>query len=261
MQPSRVCEGFRLDLYDTRPEFWNEAVERRCEADDCRKLYGEGCDPCRKPGECCVPLAVIADFIPGRKVLAEQICVKGYRRELPSVDTLDRVLRCVLDKLPAMELTRIDDFNWEHGQRYLCREFISDYVSSHEHPRGFRIRFTDKVRSRAIDSRSFQAYAIFHSEDRAQPRHMEYVPIEEIHKDEEATDWCRLVIDRNYAIQRLDGRDFDLFVVLRCDVISDLHGLAVDGNFLNASLPTGDMVPGGTFESWIEVRSRRADRF
>ena len=84
LQPNRVCEGFRLELYDVKPEFWNEAVERRCEANDCRELYGDGCEPCRKPRNCCVPLAVIVDFVPGRKVLAEQIRVKGHRRELPS---------------------------------------------------------------------------------------------------------------------------------------------------------------------------------
>ena len=260
LQPNRVCEGFRLELYDERPEFWNEAVERRCEVNDCRELYGDGCEPCRKPDNCCVPLAVIVDFVPGRKVHAEQIRMRGHRRELPSTETLDNVLRCVLDKLPASDLTRIDDMNWEHDGRYLCREFISDFVSSHDHPRGFRIRFTDRVRSRAIDSRSFQAYVIFRHEDPALPRQIEYVPFDEIHKDEDETDWCRLSISRDYAIQRLDGRDFDLFVVLRCDVITDLHGVAVDGNFLGASLPTGDRVPGGTFESWIQVRSRRADR-
>jgi hypothetical protein len=260
LQPNRICEGFRLELYEERPEYWIEAVERRCEEDDCRELYGDGCEPCREPRARCVPLAVIVDFVPGRKVLAEQIRIRGHRRVLRSTETLDDVLRCILDKLPAADLTRIDDMNWEHDGRYLCREFISDFVSSHEHTRGFRIRFTDRVRSRTIDSRSFQAYVIFRHEDPALPRQIEYVPIDDIHKDEDETDWCRLLISRDYAIQRLDGRDFDLFVVLRCDVITDLHGVAVDGNFLGGSLPTGDRVPGGTFESWIQVRSRRADR-
>jgi hypothetical protein len=260
LQPNRICEGFRLELYEERPEHWERAVERRCEANDCRELYGDGCEPCREPHPCCVPLAVIVDFVPGRKILAEQIRIRGHRRELRSTETLDDVLRCVLDKLPAGDLTRIDDINWEHDGRYLCREFISDFVSSHEHARGFRIRFTDRVRSRTIDSRSFQIYVIYRHEDPALPRQIEYVPIDDIHKEEDETDWCRLSISREYAIQRLDGRDFDLFVVLRCDVITDLHGVAVDGNFLGGSLPTGDRVPGGTFESWIQVRSRRADR-
>ena len=38
---------------------------------------------------------------------------------------------------------------------------------------------------------------------------VDYVPIDDIHKEEDETDWCRLSISREYAIQRLDGRDFD----------------------------------------------------
>src|SRR5262249_1840148 len=45
-------------------------------------------------------------------------------------------------------------------------------------------------------------------------------------------------------------------VTLKCDFIVDLAGLPVDGNFLNGRRPTGDGIPGGTFESWFRVRRR-----
>lgn len=86
-----------------------------------------------------------------------------------------------------------------------------------------------------------------------------------VERDDWETDWCRLRIDPGYAHRRLDGRNFDLFITLKCDVVTGKNGLAVDGNFLavrepddvwRMALPTGDNVAGGTFESWIRVRPR-----
>jgi hypothetical protein len=259
LQPNRICEGFRLELHECKPDFWDAAIDIDCEAHHCRDLYGEEGEPCRHPGPCCVPLAVITDFVPGRKVGEEQIRIRE-RRRLASTETLDRVLRCVLEKLPMTDLTRIDDINWEHGRTYLSRDFMSDFVGSPEHHRGFRIGFTHKVHSRRIDRHSFQAQVVFRPEDPAQPRHWEIVPIEEIEKEEEETDWCRLVINRHYARQRLEGREFDFYLTLRCDFIADTRELAVDGDFINGNLPTGNHKMGGTFESWIIVRNRRPER-
>jgi hypothetical protein len=258
LKPNRICEGYRLELYDSKPSFWDEAVGEECEVEDCRQLYKEAGEHCRKPGgSCCVPLAVIMDVVPGEKVTEKQIRMHGHRRQLASTETLDRVVRCILEKLPAEKLTRIDDTNWEHGQRYLCREFMSEFIGSHEHPRGFRISFDKKVNADAIDQRSFQALVVFRPEDGAQPRHMEIAPAI-VHKEDGETRWCRLSIDPVYARNRLDMREFDLFLTLRCDVVTDIHGLAVDGNFIAHRFPTGDNVQGGTFESWIRVRPRHA---
>ena len=77
------------------------------------------------------------------------------------------------------------------------------------------------------------------------------------------TDWCRLRIDPAYAKRALDEADFDIYVTLRCNVVTGTNGLAVDGNFLAVNppdgpyrmeFPTGDNTPGGTFESWFSVR-------
>ena len=256
LRPNRICEGYRLELYDGKPSFWDEAVGDECDAEDCRVYFREGQEHCREPGRyCCVPLAVIMDVVPGQQVTEEQIRTHGYRRRIASTETLDRVVRCILEKLPAEKLTRIDDTNWEHDQRYLCREFMSEFVGNPGQRRGFRISFTGKVDARAIESRSFQALVVYRSDDPAQPRRMEIAPAE-IHKDEDETDWCRLCIDPAYARNHLDMRDFDLFITLKCDVITDRRGLAVDGNFIARHFPTGDNVQGGTFESWIRVWPR-----
>lgn len=256
LKPNRICEGFSLELYDSKPGFWDEAVGDECEAEDCREYYWEGQRQCRKPGGfCCVPLAMILDVVPGQKVTEKQIHTHRNRRHIASTETLDRVVRCILNKLPAEKLTRIDNTNWEHDQRYLCRDFMSDFVGSADHKRGFRISFTEQVHAHTITERSFQAMVVFRSDDPAQPRRMEMAPAE-IQKDDDETQWCLLAIDPAYARNNLDMRDFDLFLTLRCDQVTDLKGLAVDGNFIARRFPTGDNVQGGTFESWIRVRPR-----
>jgi hypothetical protein len=47
--------------------------------------------------------------------------------------------------------------------------------------------------------------------------------------------------------------DSTIHVTLRCDVILDCHGNPVDGNHLRGTLPSGDGIQGGTFESWFRV--------
>jgi hypothetical protein len=256
LKPNRICEGYRLELYDSKPDFWDKAVGNECEAEDCCEYFEEG-QQCHRPGGfCSVPLAVILDVAPGKPVVKEQIRTHGNRRRIANTETLDRVVRCILHKLPAETLTRIDDTNWEHDQRYLCREFMSEFIGSPEHRRGFRISFTQKVHAHSITPRSFQALVVFH-DDPAQPRQVEIAPAD-VQTDEGETQWCRLWIDPTYAHNRLDMRNFDLFITLKCDQVTDLRGLAVDGNFLAHRFPTGDNVQGGTFESWIRVRPRQA---
>jgi hypothetical protein len=40
-------------------------------------------------------------------------------------------------------------------------------------------------------------------------------------------------------------------VTLKCDFLLDANEKAVDGNYLGGTLPTGDGIPGGNFESWF----------
>ncbi len=40
-----------------------------------------------------------------------------------------------------------------------------------------------------------------------------------VEHDQDETTWARLNIDSNYARRHLDGRSFDLFLTLKCDVI------------------------------------------
>lgn len=255
-KPNRVCEGYKLELYEQKPSYWDKATHGPCESSDCAEYYRDARECCPETN-CfpCLPLAVIHDVVPGEPVEAEQIDNWGPRRQLTSSETLDKIIRCILTKLPTQELTRIEDTNWEHGRRMMCREFMEEYVGSHERPRGFRIEFSHKVHSGAIDTRSFQALVVFRPDNMSEPKHMQIAPAS-IEKEADETESCRLHIDPAYARRHLDGRSFDLFLTLKCDVITDMHGHAVDGNFIGHHLPTGDNIQGGTFESWVRVRPK-----
>src|SRR5262249_7909297 len=147
------------------------------------------------------------------------------------------------------KLTYIDEHNWEHARRCLCREFMEEHVGSHERIRGFHVHFSDEVRSADINTRSFQALVVFRPDNMENPRRMEIAPAHIDKEREERTRWCRLRIDPAYARKHLDNQNFDLFLTLKCDHVRDLHGRRVDGN--------RDNIQGGTFESWIRVRRAR----
>jgi len=251
-KPNRICESYKLEYHEDKPEGWDKVPHEECESGDCGEYYRDARKHCHKI-HCfpCLPLAVIHNFVPGQPVKADDIDNWGVRRQLTSTETLDKIVRCILHKLPTEELTRIEDTNWEHGRRMLCREFMEEFVNE----RGFKIEFSHKVHSAGIDTRSFQALVVFRPDNMAEPKRMEMAPAHVERADDE-TKWCKLRIDPHYARKHLDGRNFDLFLILKCDVITDQHGHAVDGNFIGRHLPTGDHIQGGTFESWIRVRPR-----
>jgi hypothetical protein len=255
-KPNRVCEGYVLELYQTKPTFWDKATEQPCEMDDCGLYYRQARECCPETN-CfpCLPLAVICNFVPGEPVRPEQIDNWGPRRQMASVETLDQVIRCILTKLPTEQFTRIEDSNWEHNRRMLCRDFVEEFVGTPERPKGFRIEFSHKVQSAEIDTRTFQALVVFRPENGSEPRAMQIAPAR-VERDHDETTWARLVIDHGYARRHLDGRSFDLFISLKCDVIRDGNGRAVDGNFIGHRYPTGDNIQGGNFESWVRVRPR-----
>jgi hypothetical protein len=266
-KPNRICEGYDLHLSDQKPDWWDNANKHGCEAEDCGDYYREALAKCADMGKIpCIPLAMIHNFVPGQAVKKVDIDNWKQRRQLASTATLDYVLRCVLDKLPAEKMTRIEEISWVHGRRVLCRDFTQEFIGAHANDThtGFLIKFDSKVYSDAINSRTFQALVIYRPESPSDPRLMEIAPAL-IDKDSDVTSWCRLRIDPTYARHKLDGRNFDLYITLRCNVITGKNGLPVDGNFLavddpgagyQMQFPTGDNIAGGTFESWIRVRPK-----
>jgi hypothetical protein len=258
----RICEQYEILLLDKEPESFGHARHHcECGCDDCRDIYKEIYHECHKPGQvACVPLAIIHDYKPGAAVTAQHID-NSARPLLPSTRVLDRVVRCILEKLPHGGLTRISQMNWTHGEEYHCHDFMRFFVGTNQAPRGFEIGFDAKIRHDGLSPRSFQARVVRRAAEESEPLRMEVAPAKVVVSDDGTK--CTLHLDHGYAAHHLDGHNFDLFLTLKCDVVLDEHGTPVDGNLLArldegayiVSPPTGDGVPGGLFESWIRVRS------
>jgi len=254
-RPNRVCESYRIEWSVKRPEHWEHQHE--CE-EDCVLLYKRMQEPCQQPGvPCCIPLAVIRGYEEGKPVTAEMIDYRD-RRQLASTQLLDEIVRCILQKLPTKQYTQIDDTNWEHGLRYTCRQF-SQLFAGHGHDASIRVCFTAPVRTETLSTRTFQAIIVHHGKERREGGYMEVAPAKVWASDDRKT--FHLKIEPEYAEHCLERGSFDVFVVLRCNVLVDDRGLVVDGDLLArledddviVGPPSGNGIPGGTFESWFRV--------
>ena len=117
------------------------------------------------------------------------------------------------------------------------------------------------MRPEGISARTFQAIAVRYPERLDGAGQPEVVPAK-VRLNHDHTK-AHLHIDPRYAKNRLDQARFDLYLLLRCNLILDTRGLPVDGElfaefdadraYIPAAFPTGDGCPGGLFESWIRV--------
>jgi hypothetical protein len=269
-QPNRVCECAAIELVTERPDCLEDIERRRHHErreESCHELWEhlpKECPPTAKV--CCIPLAIIRDYR-YYEPLTESMIDNAIRPVMPSVHRLEELIHCVMEHLPkpAPRLTRISRFHWDHDREYHPREFLNEFVGSHESPRGFEIEFDGRVHTKGLNNRTFQALIVRETESH-EPRRMEIAPAR-VHRSEDGRR-CTLHIDPDYARHHLHDHNFDVFLTLRCDKVIDERGLPVDGNLLAAlqeddehdyvlKLPTGDGVPGGLFESWIRIRRER----
>jgi hypothetical protein len=217
---------------------------------------------CPEFGMECVPLAIITNFVPGQKVTKEMIDNWTHRPLLPSTSLLNRLVHCILEKLPTRNLTRITDISWTHRSEYGCHDFMHQFIGDDKHPRGFEITFSGKINTDGLSRRTFQAIAIRYP-DKGGAGKYEVPPSKVRWVDEkDGRTHIYLDIDPKYAHQYLHRTRFDLFIVLRCNLIIDHCGYPVDGDLLahftdggkyQEKFPTGNGTPGGLFESWIRV--------
>jgi hypothetical protein len=266
-RPGRVSERYRIEITDQEPDWLKQARAEECE-ENCEELYERGHAECRKPDPArCILLAVIHRYEAGLAVTEEQIDNRARRPVLRSTQTLYELIGCLIRKLPSRKLTHICSINWVHGEEYHCHDFMRRYIAKPGEHAGFEIEFDGAVFPEGIHSRSFQAMVVWRPPDPTDVRRIEIAPARIEHRPNR----CVLEIDPEYAKRHLHDREFDLFLTLKCDVVLDEYGLAVDGNLLarfhadedgrgryNVMPPTGDGVPGGLFESWIRVRTRIA---
>ena len=262
-QPNRICEGYELTIATDEPKGF-DLVRREKEAwdsQDPEAIYKSMLDGCQEPCHVdCIPLAVIRDFIPGQELRKESIHQRACRRRLPSTTDLDRLIHCILKKIPTRNLTRITEINWTHRFEYHAHDFMRQFIGEHDSSPGFEITFDRPVHKDGITQRIFQAIAVRYVENMYGAGLPEVVPAS-VRLNEERTR-IHLHIDPHYARNRLEKTRFDLYLLLRSNLIIDDHGSPIDGELLAGldgdgeyvtKFPTGDGVPGGLFESWIRV--------
>ena len=109
--------------------------------------------------------------------------------------------------------------NYEPGDYYTCREFMSDFVAPPAAREGLRNQIDSKVYSESINTRTLVATIVRRPRDADAPRTIEIAPAR-VEVDPDETDWCLLRIDHNYARRHLDNQEFDVYVSLRCNVVT-----------------------------------------
>jgi hypothetical protein len=265
-KPNRILERYEIQILTKEPASFERVRKEKEEydSDDSRAIYEGLFDGCPEPTDLdCIPLAVISDFTPGQKLKAESIHNRRCRRLLPSTTVLDRLIRCILKRISTRNLTKIIEIGWTHRGEYHTHDFLKLFVGEHESAPGFQITFDRPVRREGITERTFQAIAVRYPENIHGAGQPEVVPTR-VRMNSTRTR-AHLHINSNYAHERLDRTPFDLYLLLRCNLVVDDHGYPVDGDFLAgvdtdgdyvAVLPTGDGIAGGLFESWIRVGHR-----
>jgi hypothetical protein len=264
--PNRINESYEFEVVtNTKEPKCFEQVRtdtEGCGCEDSDEIDDSLIERCAKPFHTdCIPLAIIRDYAPGAAVTVEAIDNRTYRRLLPSTTALDLLIRCVLRKIPTRTLTRITDISWSHRGEYHCHDFMKSFIG--EHSSQFEVTFDAPIRPEGITGRTFQAIAIRYPEKLDGAGQPEIVPTK-VWCNSEKTKAC-LQIDPHYARNRLDRTSFDLYLMLRCNLVVDASGLPVDGELMAkldreknyvAAWPSGDGIPGGLFESWIRVVHR-----
>jgi hypothetical protein len=180
---------------------------------------------------------------------------------LPSIAALHLLIDSILKRMPTARLTRIAEIGWTHRKEYSYHDFLRLYVGEPGSSPGFEITFDGPVRPDGISARTFQAIAVHYPEKLDGAGQPEVVPAK-VRLNHDHTK-AHLHIDAHYAKNRLNQSRFDLYLLLRCNLVVDKHGVPVDGELLAqldsdrgyvpAVFPTGDGFPGGLFESWIRV--------
>jgi len=251
-QPGRVCESYTLALRQGTPGRLEDSE------DDCEAILLESLNPCPTPRKAdCIPLAFLDRYCPGDTVTDDMIDNRTYRPLLPSTQQIDRLLRCLLKRVPGQALTRVEAMGWTHGQEYTCADFLRFFTGQGEGGPAFEVTFDQPVRRECLTPRVFQALV---TRFRAGGTHLEIAP-SRVWSNKEGTSYY-LQIDRDYAQRELAHIWFDVYLTLRCNLVLDQGGRPVDGELIAhvqegdyvVSTPTGNGVPGGSLESWIRVR-------
>jgi hypothetical protein len=230
-------EGFKLEAH-RRDE---QGIDVSCwpipNDPDSRREPSSTEAGCLKPSCPCgalVPLALLDQDDDGTLIID-----LGGRRPLP---------------LTPVMLTHISRFNWTHGGRKELHEFRHEH---HGHEQHRLIVHFDRPLWQ-YDGEERHALGISEHTFRVEFRRHDgtggVVPPHPHHRPHYDPNHraAVFVIDPHF-LDRVDG-EITVYVTLCCDFILDEHGRAVDGDHLRGTVPTGNGIAGGTFESWFRLR-------
>jgi hypothetical protein len=273
-EPNRIRESYVVKVVPVSDVQKPEPAERittEYGVWECEELYEHMLEPCPEPHPPeCVPLAVIQDYVPGQKITQRMIDNWTHRPLLPSTHLLDQLIRCILAK---KKLTWIENIGWGQGEEYTWENFLRYFVGDEKSPRSFEVEFsgpvylTEDIKAESFSPHIFQAVIVRNVDDLSNGHPFEVIPARAWQSDDRTRIF--LQIDPSYAEEHLSGIAFDLYLTVRCNLIVDEKGIPVDGDLLarrqidgtyEGTAPTGDGIPGGTFESWIRVRPGRQER-
>lgn len=155
------------------------------------------------------------------------------------------------------DLSHIVDISWKnyHGKEGVYwNEFVNEIIL-----KGFVVAFDREMIPQTINRHTF--VVAFKFKDRVSGTIVrKFIPAGEI---EPSGNYCRysFSVDKDWIDEEIDASKSELFdgidveIILRSSLIHDKNGKALDGDFINSRLPTGNGVQGGDFVSWFSVRS------
>lgn len=248
---SRIDESYGFNWHWVRvsnlPEFhWKtnqggcpDAKEGSpCPEDDCEGGHGPRrcCLEPRCPPHHCVPIAYLKPS--DGAIGADDIVMLGR----PELDP------------PSHLLTHICRINWPHGEDVTLDELTSKFSE-------LRISFDRRLRKvvpQTCGPNGVNA-CTFTVQFGGGPEDLDFVSYAaEPYVENDCVAVFKINPDANdprfkKPYSYLRGQI--VFITLKCDFVLDCHGHAVDGNHIGGTLPSGDGIKGGTFESWFRVVS------
>jgi hypothetical protein len=247
MACGRIREGYAIAWYWVSREHlgrWGWVTSENCDpahGDPEKHPHPADCRcGCRdEPAPCC-----LQPDCPEKHVVPLAVFEAIDRATFDAAASIDRRGRRLVAQ-PREQLTHICGINWVHGglmkvsDIHELRVRFDRPLMLPEHPR--------RPGPRGINERTF----VVQYGEQLPDRQMEDLDFVEYRRRP------HLSPDRRTAIYQIRKpgtyRSHIIHVTLRCDFILDCWRRPVDGDHLGGELPTGNGIPGGTFESWFHV--------
>jgi hypothetical protein len=238
LHASRVREVGELSVVPLDETYPKGCWPRRPPEDECR-----GCDDPEDEAADCDPDCSCGGCVPIGVVVVRR-CEPIEIRDDPPPGP----------QRAGASLTHISGYSWTHGGELRIDDLFDDGE--------LRVSFDRKLAAaNSAESGTGVNLSTFVVQYAQSQEDLEYLEPEEGYPRLDDTGCVaifRLPEERLKRDGRRYGRDAltpgtRMLVTLRCDFLLDCRGRPVDGNHLAGRVPTGDGVPGGTFESWFTL--------